>query len=355
MATLFADIKTPFVNDITLKKVMSARVKDNIFQGILTKPGEAVTEKFSEDTDAAEIQVVRVKPDDTDARELGASVNGGWFNANSASTPATEAYPIRIIETIDNQIDIPTNAQDMIAVDLAEAELTNLAGKVNRNINAATIAAYLVAYCNKYDATATGNAVELASSNPKYLDALVDAQAKLDDGNADQGIDTYPSESRAILIRASAKAALLKSGQLIVGGSNYAQDIIRQGGVDANTKPNTTVGYVGDIAGSPVYVVSNPVWTLAEKYAGVTAGAFAGVQMLVVSSIGTGRALAFNSAIKMIDSPAGQGRRIQPKYRFGVECWDAMSVVPVVSNGWDSPRATSAAGALVVRAPGSRS
>ena len=82
---------------------------------------------------------------------------------------------------------------------------------------------------------------------------------------------------------------------------------------------------------------------------GLTAGALDGVEMLVVSGIGTGRALAFNNAIKMIDSPNGQGRRLQPKYRFGAKCWDAYSVVPVVKSTFVKPSDT-----ITVMAPGSR-
>ena len=37
MANIFADIKTPYVNEATLKRVMSSRVKENIFQGIFTR------------------------------------------------------------------------------------------------------------------------------------------------------------------------------------------------------------------------------------------------------------------------------------------------------------------------------
>ena len=114
MAQIFADIKTPYVNEATLKRIMSSRVKENIFQGIFTRPGEAVTEKFSTDTDASEIQVIRVKPNTNQARELGADTNGAWFNNASASTPTTEAYGIKIITTIDDVIDIPTNQQDMM-------------------------------------------------------------------------------------------------------------------------------------------------------------------------------------------------------------------------------------------------
>ena len=213
---LFSDIKTPFVNDATLKRVMSARVKDNIFQGIFTRPGEAVTEKFSEDTNAAQIQVIRVLPNNTDARELGNEKNGGWFNSKEAATPKTAAYGINIITTIDDCIDIPTNQDDMMNVDVAEAELSNLAGRVNKNVNAITIAAQLCKNFNAFRANeGQENWVELSGDD--YLGAIISAGAQLDDGNEAEGVDAYPQESRAIFIRSDVKAALYKKGQLKIG------------------------------------------------------------------------------------------------------------------------------------------
>lgn len=350
MAAILSDIKTPFINEATLKRVMSNQVKDNIFQNVFAKPGEAVTEKFSTDTMAAQIQVIRVKPDGVEARQLGADNNGGWFNSENAGTPTTEAYGINIIDVIDNCRDIPTNQQDMMNVDLAAAELTNLAGKVSRNINAITIAAQLAKNFNDIADGAATNWVTVSGEN--YLDAIIEAGAKLDEGNPAQGIDAYPDDQRALFIRPSAKAALLKSGQLIIGGSNYAQDIIRNGGLDVETNPAVaTTGYLGTINNIPVYSAAPIVWATAEKYLGLAPGALDDVYMLAVSAIGTGRALAFNEAIKTIPSPAGQGIRIQPKYRFGAECWDYKSVVPIVDGGFGNPAATTR---LTVMAPASR-
>lgn len=349
MAAIFADIKTPYVNEATLKRVMSSRVKDNIFQGIFTKPGEAVTEKYSEDTDAAEIQVIRVKPNSVDAREIGADTNGAWFNSADAQTATTEAYGIKILTTIDYNIDVPTNQQDMINVDVAEAELANLSGKVNKNVNALTFAVQLARNFNDVQAgSVADNKITITDDN--YLAAIIDAGAKLDDGNEAQGIDAYPDDERAVFLRPSAKASLMKKGQIIIGGSDKAQEILRRGAFDSDTDPSVaTTGYIGEVDGMPCYVASKPVWALAEKYMGLTAGALDKVEMLVVSGVGTGRALAFNSAIKMIDCPTGQGRRIQPKYRMGAECWDALSVVPVVKTGFTAPE-----GVVTVKAPGSR-
>lgn len=351
MATILSEIKAPFVNEATLKRVMSKAVKENIFQSIFAKPNEAVTEKFSTDTSAAQIQVIRVLPDGVEAREIGAATNGGWFNGNDAGTPTTEAYGIDILDIVDNCRDIPTNQQDMMDVDLVAAELTNLSGKVARNVNAITIAAQLAKNFNDIANGAATNWVTVSGTN--YLDAIIEAGAKLDEGNPDQGIDAYPDDMRAIFIRPSVKAGLMKSGQLIIGGSNYAQDIIRNGGVDVETNPQAaTTGYLGTINNMPVYSASPIVWATAEKYLGLSAGALNDVYMLVVSAVGTGRALAFNEAIKTIPSPAGQGIRIQPKYRFGAKCWDYKSVVPIVDGGFGNP--ATASNNLTVKAPASR-
>ena len=364
MANLFADIKTPYINALTTKRILSPAVKENIFQGIFTKPDEAVTERYSEDTDASEIQVLRVKPNENDARELGAENNGKWFNGEEAAEPQTEAYGIRIITTIDRPIDIPTNSQDMVSVDLLSSETKNLAGLVNRNINAITIAAMLAKNFNnmagfdrrgKEAATAItkpdSNWITVVAGN--YTNAIIDAAAQLDNGNGVQDIDAYPDDMRAVIIRPSIKASVLK-GMLGLNGGTAVFDVLKKSGLDTETRPEiATKGYVGEIANMPVYVASGVVWSLVEKYLGLTAGALSNVAGIVVSAVGTGRALAFNSKIKIVDAQSGQGLRIQPKYRFGAECWDALSVVPIFSAAFTNP-VTSADNALYVCGPASR-
>lgn len=354
MAAIFANINTPYINEATLKRVMSPAVKDNIFQQVQTKPGEAVTEKFSTDTSAAEIQVIRVIPNANEARSLGADVNGGWFNNAEVSTPTTQAYSVPIIDMIDYNIDVPAAQQDMMNIDVVEGELSNLSGKVARSVNGVTFAAQLM---RNFNDVATGaiakNWITLDAATPDYLGAIISAGAALDEGNPDQGIDAYPDNYRAVFIRPTAKAELLKAGKILIGGSNYAQDILRRGGVDAETNPEVaTTGYLGEIDNMPVYATSQAIWTCAERYLGLSAGALDGVKMLIVSGISTGRALAFNAAIKTVPSPLGQGIRIQPKYRFGAECWDALSVVPVVTSTFTNPATVAAP--LKVLAPASR-
>lgn len=102
----------------------------------------------------------------------------------------------------------------------------------------------------------------------KYLNAILKAGALLDDGNSDEGIDSYPADGRALFIRAKYKVDLLKRGALLLGGSNTAQRMIAQGGLSDEAKPNNTTGYYGDIDGTPVYVVAGTTWKLIEQYLG---------------------------------------------------------------------------------------
>ena len=373
MSAIFADIKTPYIDTLTTKRVLSPAVKENIFQGLFTKPDEAVTEKYSEDTDASEIQVLRVKPTANDARELGSTKNGSWFNSEDAAISSTEAYGIQILQTIDRNIDIPTNAQDMVSVDLLGAETRNLSGIVNRNINAATIAAQLaknfnnVAGVDKKNSNAA--AVKLTTavtsnwvtvSNNKYTDAFIDAASKLDEGNEAEGIDAYPSDMRCCIVRPTAKAATIKAMTALYGGVGVF-DVLKHGGVDRETTPSVaTTGYIGNFLDMNFYCGSAVVFSLVEKYLGLTAGALDKLAGVMVCGIGTGRALAFNSKIKQVDAQSGQGIRLQPKYRFGVECWDALSVVPIFSSAFTNPVAGEndtalLAKALYVRGIGSRS
>lgn len=355
MAAKLGNYNEPFVNGATLKRLYSAVVKDNIFQDLFTRDGEAVLEKYCEDTSNAQVTVTRIKPGDYAPRAIGADTNGGFFNENPAIINQTEAYPINLLDAVDYQIDIPEVQQDMMSTDLAAQRAKILGGQVARGVNAMTIAAQLA---KNFNDVASGKVEKnwiVMDANPgtgAYLKYIVKASAKLDNGNPDEGIDTYPIEERAIFLRADYKAELMSAGQLLVGGSNAAQYMVKDGGLSPDDKSDNATGFSGRILDMPVYMAGEAVWNMAASYLGVAKAKIDGVKGIVVSAYGTGRGLAFNASIKQIDSPNGAGQRMQPLYRFGAECWDALSVVPIVENGFTNPATADAQ--ITVVAPGSR-
>lgn len=355
MATAFGNYNQPYINSATLKRLYSKVVKDNIFQDIIARDGEAVTEKYCEDTSVAQVSVLRVLPGSGDPRAIGSAVNGGFFNADGASVSETVAYGVDLLDVFDKMHDIPEVQQDMMSVDLASQRAKIVGGQVARGVNACTFASQLAKNFNDIVAgTITSNLVTLPATpdGEDYLNAIIDASAHLDDGDVDNGVDTYPIEERAIFIRPSAYAKLLQKGAIIIGGSNYAQDMLADGGLSHGDKADNITGYCGRILDTPVYKVAKPIWAMVEKYLGLAEGALNSVEGFVVSGTGTLRGLAFNATIKQIDSPNGAGIRMQPLYRWGAECILGTSVSAIVANGFTNPATAQAP--LTVKAPASR-
>lgn len=354
MANAFGNYNEPFINGSTLKRLYSKVVKDNIFQDIIARDGEACTEKYCEDTSVAQVTVLRVKPGNGDPRMIGGATNGGFFGGD-AEINETVAYGVNLLDVFDKMHDIPEVQQDMMSVDLISQRAKIVGGQVARGINGCTFAAQLAKNFNDIAAgTITSNLVTLPASpdGADYLNAIIEASAHLDDGDVDNGVDTYPIEERAIFVRPSLYAKLMQKGAIIIGGSNYAQDMLKDGGVSHGDKADNVTGFCGRILDMPVYKVAKPTMAMVEAYLGLDAGDLDDVEGFVVSGTGTLRGLAFNATIKQIDSPNGVGIRMQPLYRWGAECILGTSVSAIVKNGFTNP--ATALAPLTVVAPGSR-
>lgn len=330
MAYQGTNFATPKLDGEALRRYTSKNIMENIFQNMLALPEKGVTEKYSEDTDASEIRIIRQVVPAIEARRMGAGVNGGYFNSNNPLMPQSVEYGLKILYMIDDQIDFPTVMDEMVELPVAEATTKAVAGLVARNINASTIAHQLAAVINQEVAeSGSTNNVALASAGA-YKDALLDANGKLDDGDVENGIDIFPIAGRQIFAKSATRTGLFKGGNIIVGGSNYAQEMLSRGAISPNTYKQDKLEYVGEIDNVPVCVASKPIWDLAEDYLGLTRGTLDAVSALVVAGIATGRALAFNNSVKIIDCPRGQGKTAQYKYRWGIECFYFKGIVPIL-------------------------
>lgn len=218
MAYTGTNFSAPKLDGQALRRYTSKNIMENIFQNILALPEKGVTERFSEDTDASEIRIIRQVVPNINARRLGASVNGGYFNSNTPLIPQSVEYGLKILYMIDDQIDFPTVMDEMVELPVAEATTKAVAGLVARNINASTLAHQIAAVVNQEVASAGTTNTVIMSAVGAYKDALLDANGKLDDGDVDNGIDIFPINGRQGFLRSATRTGLFKSGQVIVGG-----------------------------------------------------------------------------------------------------------------------------------------
>ena len=340
----FSSFSAPSIDGQALARQLSPVVLVNVVQSLYHTPGRGVSQNVVVDTNALEVRVIREKPLTQKARSLGATADGGYFSSQTAEQPTSDEYGVTVNLVYDTPIDIPTNMQDMIPLDLANATMRNYVQAVAKNINAATIAEQLAGNLNyiateEIASTGTGSSVQITLGTDDILDKFQDALVYLDDGDTTNGVDTFPMSSRIALWRSTGRRQFFKDATGVFSMANWkAQDMLKVGAVDPESVPNTERnGFFGEIDQCYNYFVASAVWSLAEDYmrqssAPVADGFLDEVVGYVCSSIGTLRGIAINSTMKIIDSPDGQGIRLQPKQRWGVELIYPKSVVALHTN-----------------------
>lgn len=347
------------INSQSVQILLAKKYRQNYFQSILHRPGKGVTEEFSDDTSAGYIRVVRALPHGVTGRKLGAGTNGGNFNSTASFVASSTEYELPLLYVYDGNFDIPEVQQDMLPLNIVEEEGRNISGEVATQINASTIATQMVATLNA-DVTRTSKYViklPATVTATSARDALLDAMGLLENGDSANGIQSFPTDEREIVARPEFYVSLFKGDNIIVGGSNYAQEMLARGAISPDTYVDNGTSYKGEFMDTPLYVASRAVWSAAEAWinAGdkaLTAGALGGVQAIVCAAMGTARGVAMPETFKQIPCPIGAGLRIQPLVRWGVECWLPDSVAVVAGNGFTSPATSTVT--LSVVAPASR-
>ena len=317
MAELLSNFGAPTINGLAAKRILSNTIIDNLYQSKIEGEGEGVTERFSYDVSGAEIRFVHVKPIKALARRLGSAVNGGNFPI-SAHEGETDTFGIRVLDVMDDPIDLAQVSMNMIPVDLLGAYIKSYTDQVALNINALTIAGK---YYATYMREAVGGEVNITEYDGADIQkALLDANSLLDDGAPDMGVSMFPQNDRCLTIQAKYRSTLLVKGILSIGGANYAYDIVKGGTVNPGVAPRKSEdGYIGIFDNVPVHVVSSLVYKTAAGYLGLEEKDLTQVIACVSSGFANVRAIAAVRDVKVIDHPDGQGVRIQPLTRFGFE------------------------------------
>lgn len=328
-----SDFSTPHINGVAARRILANEVLRNIFQKEIETNGRGVTQRFSTDTTGAQIRVVRVKPLNQKARELGAGLNGGNFSS-TMDTVATVEYGLNVITVIDSPFDIANVTQDMIPIDIVQKSIDNFGGLVARNVNAMTIAGKFWKSMKADEAVYKS----IDTSTTDFITPILEANSVLDEGDPENGVDIFPSEGRIMVIRPSFRPKLMAKGILTIGGSNYAQQMLAEGVISPNTKATKLEnGYIGDIDNVPVHICAPLTWNLAEEYLGLPKGELDTVVGYISSDIANARGIAQGEQIKIIDSPDGQGIRVQPLVRMGFEAFYAKGNVFLVESSTTTP------------------
>lgn len=344
----------PIIDNFATARKLAPVMMNNIVQGLQLKNGVGITEKFSQDVFTDEIRIIRQVALTQEARTLGEATDGKHFSAQTVEQPVSAHYGMRIRHIYNTPIDIPKSMMDMIPLDMLNSTAMVLAQAIAKNVNASTLAEMVATELNyQYNGGTPLNdrVVAVTLGTDDLVDSLIELNAILDEGDTANGVDIYDVFGRSAQLRPSVIAEMKKSGKGVFDLGNWkGQDMLKVGALDPEAVPNNKVdGYQGTIDSINVFKTSTAIFTLAEKYLGLSAGDLDEVYGLVSAYEGTGRALAFTNSVVTGQSPKGQGVRLFPLYRWGHENWFKSNVL-LVKTGFTSV----GTGSLSVIAPGSR-
>lgn len=334
------------VNQSATQVLAAKQVKENIFVDLVHKNGYGITQH--EETNVSTLRIMKVLPFTDSARQLGESNNGAWFNNGTIGTPEVVEYDLNLTYLYDMPVDIPEVQQDMVSVNLMDNATKNIGGRAATEINASTVAVQLSEVYNAAQASNSwdGHAV-LVESDESYA-AVQKASTMLDDGDEEKGVQSFPFAEREIIMRPTFRASLLSAKGVLVGGSNYAQSMLAKGAVSPEARKEWGNMYCGEIDGIPCYISPAVIWKRAGEWAG-SATAFDKAEAIVCAASATDRGISTQDYIKIIDSPNGAGKRLQPKTRWGINVPYVKGIIAILKEGTSVP-----ASKLTVKAVGSR-
>lgn len=309
------------VNNTATQVLAAKQVKENIFVNLLHHNGKGVTQH--EETNVSTLRMLKVKPNLADAREIGASANGGFFNSNEAQITEVSEYDLNLLYVYDRNADIPEVQQDMCPANIFDNTTKNIGGRIATEINASTLAAQLLASIKASNTVAV--------TNEKYYAAVQDASTKLDDGDDVNFIQSFPFDEREIIMRPTFRAKLMSDKGVLLGGSNYAQSMLAKGAVSPDAQKEFGNMYVGEIDMIPCHVAPKAIWDRASQWISKTqSNLFNGVGAVMCAASATDRGISTLDYIKTIDSPSGAGKRLQPKTRWGINVCYPKGIVAIL-------------------------
>ena len=314
------------VNDTALHVAVSQTIIERVVQESLYRDRLGLTQVFTNDIGAGFVRVPKIKPAIGNFRKLGATTNGGFFDSSygTGDTQGLDEDGIELLYVYNKPEIVPMSqaALSLGGWSRVEQRAKEIGKKIVEGMNAGTMAHQIQAVINAVIA-ASGTATNRIFTYTVGISGDVLAKIRGAIAAVDNGDSTYKTvfnrAGRVWLLRPTGVQDLFSVGNIIIGGSNFAQEIVQYGGIDKDTMPDVVTGYVGMIYGSPAFMAVDFLWTQVEQWLGVSAGYLDNVVGIYAAFESTGRGHAYPESTKVVDARGGQGLEIQPESNFGVK------------------------------------
>lgn len=329
--------------------VLSEAIAEALYVGEIFRDGQSVTKKYTVNAKVGDmVRVPLETPFPSSSRTLalanrpGTEGNGGILNKNAPMLPSDDEFAVFMNQVNDQMILFPEMSEKWLPLNAVATRLAGYAKTVIEDRSASTLAE-IIAY-NVYRALGGADNINniTVATEGAYGDLMNTLNTKLDNGDEITNAHSYSTEGRCIIGRPSFVNGMLnrKSG-VILTGSDLAQSMLKEYKFDTEMKDRDYVGnsYKGEIMGFAVQSAADYIWTLAEKYLGLQAGALDHVLAIAVSAEATAASDNIDLGVKMIDANEVRGLKAQPLNCWGHEAFRLSQLIGDTSLTTDSLKA----------------
>lgn len=326
-----------YVDGSMVNVELSNVIAEAIYISEIFRDGQSVTGKYTTDRRAGAIRVMLDTPIPSSSRTLGyggrqgTPGNSGVINTNGPILPTNDEFMVYLNQINDQQMLFPDISKEYIPLDVMARKIAGYANSVAQDRSASTLAE-IIAYSFYRSLNDGDNLQTITDLNAEdsYATLMNDLNAKLDNGDPVMGAFTYATAGRTIIGRPSFVNKIFnrKSG-VILNGSDLAQTMLKEYNLDARVEEKGYVGtgYKGYSLGFHIQSAPDYIWTLAEKYLGLTPGALNNVYAIAVSFESTAMGRVIDLGVKMIDANEVRGIKAQPLNVWGHEAFRKSYVI----------------------------
>lgn len=305
---------------------LSEAIAEAIYVGEIFRDGQSITKKYT--VNARPGDMVRVPletPFPSSSRTLaiggreGTEGNGGVINKNAPMLPADDEFAVFMNQVNDQSILFPEMSMGFMPFNTVAKRIAGYAKTVVEDRSASTLAEIL-AY-NIYRAMNGGNNINQIEMDVDgaYGTLLNNLNSALDEGDIITNAHSYSTEGRTIIGRPEFVNKMFnRQSGVILTGSDLAQTMLQDYTFETKLADREYVGnaYKGKTMQFHVQVAASYIWSRAEAYLGLAAGALDGVLAVAVAADATAASDNIDLGVKMIDANEVRGLKAQP-----LNCW----------------------------------
>lgn len=261
----------------------------------------------------------------------GTAGNAGVINTNGVELPANDEFLVYLNQVNDQMMGFPDLSNQYIPLDIMARKINQYASRVAMDRDASTLAE-IIAYAFFRSLNGADNLVRKANLTAEnaYADLINDVNARLDNGDPERGAFTFPTEGRTIIGRPNFINNIFsrKSGVIMLGG-DMAQEMLKNYDLDVRMSDRDYVGtgYKGYAMGFHFQSAADIIWSMAEKYLGLPAGALDNVNAIAVSFDATAVGKNVDLGVKLVDATEFRGQLAQPLNIWGHEAFRLSYVI----------------------------